>query len=505
MITTITINGSIYALVASSESQNTQIIDITDPYNPVNTSSFDHFQAFVPTENSLATAVIDGSTYALIGLEHHEDIIITNITDPHNPSNATMYSLNDLKKEFRSITTVTINGSVYLLTVSWSPTSITIANITDPYNATFASSLTPNTKYPALYGATSITTATIENSTYALVTTRYDDGGVQIINIDDPYNPTNASHVFNSDRYPVLGGARGIITATIDGSTYALVASRTHNGLQIINITDPYNPTNVSSITNGTSYPTLGGADSVTTATIGGSTYALVGAFDDDGVQIINITDPYNPTNASSITDSAEYPKLNGPLSITSTTIGRSAYALVASYLDNGVQIIGLHLPISITANNSNPVYAKAGDSLNLEFTVNKTIASGNVSILESRLNATSIIDGYDFKATVIVPSTQREEYANFTVQVTDTTGKNVSITEDDLPSNVFVDTIRPRIKLDGNASYSIFNATNPFMANVIITDGDPNYSGIFTLNRNATLDTSLFGLPTTIRYSRCR
>ena len=70
-----------------------------------------------------------------------------------------------------------------------------------------------------------------------------------------------------------------------------------------------------------------------------------------------------------------------------------------------------------------------------------------------------------------------------------------MSITEDDLPSNVFVDTIRPRIKLDGNASYSIsLNATNPFIPNVIITDGDPNYSGIFTLNRNATLDTSLFG-----------
>ena len=152
-------------------------------------------------------------------------------------------------------------------------------------------------------------------------------------------------------------------------------------------------------------------------------------------------------------------------------------------------------MPISITANNSNPVYAKAGDSLNLEFTVNKTIASGNVSILESRLNATSIIDGYDFKATVIVPSTQREEYANFTVQVTDTTGKNVSITEDDLPSNVFVDTIRPRIKLDGNASYSIsLNATNSFIPNVTITDGDPNYSGKFTLVPNATLDTSLFG-----------
>ena len=30
------------------------------------------------------------------------------------------------------------------------------------------------------------------------------------------------------------------------------------------------------------------------------------------GVQIINIDDPYNPTNASSITDGTRYPTLNG-------------------------------------------------------------------------------------------------------------------------------------------------------------------------------------------------
>ena len=71
------------------------------------------------------------------------------------------------------------------------------------------------------------------------------------------------------------------------------------NGVQIINITDPYNPTNVSSITDGTQYPVLKQAFSITTATIGGSTYALVAARSDNGVQIINITDPYNPTNVS--------------------------------------------------------------------------------------------------------------------------------------------------------------------------------------------------------------
>ena len=71
------------------------------------------------------------------------------------------------------------------------------------------------------------------------------DNGVQIINITDPYNPTNASHVVDSERYPTLDGATFITTATIEDSTYALVAASSDNGVQI-NITDPYNPINVS-------------------------------------------------------------------------------------------------------------------------------------------------------------------------------------------------------------------------------------------------------------------
>ena len=62
--------------------------------------------------------------------------------------------------------------------------------------------------------------------------------------------------------------------------------------------------------------------------------YLLV-QHNDDGIQIINITDPYNPTNASSITDGTRYPTLGGANSITTTTIGESTYALVAAYHDN--------------------------------------------------------------------------------------------------------------------------------------------------------------------------
>ena len=170
-----------------------------------------------------------------------------------------------------------------------------------------------------------------------------DDDGVQIINIDDPYHPTNVSSITDGTRYPELNGAISITTATIENSTYALVASRIANGVQIINIDDPYHPTNVSSITDATRYSTLKGAHSITTVTIGGSTYALVAASDDDGVQIINIDDPYHPTNVSSITDGTQYPVLKQAFSITTATIGGSTYALVAARSDNGVQIIRLY------------------------------------------------------------------------------------------------------------------------------------------------------------------
>ena len=87
-------------------------------------------------------------------------------------------------------------------------------------------------------------------------------------------------------------------------------------------------------------FTTLSFAFSIATTTIGSSTYALVASSGDSGVQIINITNPYNPTPASAITDGSNYTELSGAQSITTTTIGSSTYALVASSADNGVQII---------------------------------------------------------------------------------------------------------------------------------------------------------------------
>ena len=52
----------------------------------------------------------------------------------------------------------------------------------------------------------------------------------------------------------------------------------------------------------------------------------------DDGIQIIDITDPYNPIAASAITNGEDgYPNLGALSGITTVTIGSSIFALVAA------------------------------------------------------------------------------------------------------------------------------------------------------------------------------
>ena len=209
--------------------------------------------------------------------------------------------------------------------------------------------------YAELNGARAITTVTIDNKTYALVAA-WDDDGVQIIDISTPSSPTAVAAVTDDatdgegGTFTTLDGARAITTVTISGKTYALVTAQFDKGVQIIDISDPASPKAVAAVTDGDTYPELNGPFGITTATIGNKTYALVAALRDDGVQIIDISTPGSPSAVASVTDGSAYPELDGAQSITTVRIGNSTYALVAAYFDNGVQIIDISTPGSPTA-----------------------------------------------------------------------------------------------------------------------------------------------------------
>ena len=366
--------------------------------------------------------VIDGFTYALSvfsnftsagGGEYFGGVIITNVSIPDYPIVLkTITNGTDGYTKVHhptSITTATIGSSTYaLVTSASSDTSASLASlggysqtisrddgvqiidITNPSNPTAVSSITDGVDgFTELKGAASIITTTIGSSTYALVASS-DDDGVQIIDITNPSNPTAVSSITDGvDGFTELEGAIYITTTTtINSSTYALVAGQRDHGIQIIDITDPYVPFAVSSLSHGPTYSKLVDASSIATTTMDSSTYAFVTSpynhvFEASGVQIIDITNPYAPTPVSTIVDNAGgYTELDGANFITTITIDSSTYALVTARDDDGVQIINLESPMSFNTNNPNPAYAKAGDTLAFGFTANDVIASHTTQFL---------------------------------------------------------------------------------------------------------------------------
>ena len=199
-----------------------------------------------------------------------------------------------------------------------------------------------------------ITTTTIGDSVYALVASISDDG-VQIIDITDPTSPKATASVTDGvGGFDRLDGAFSVATATIGDYHYALVASLSDDGVQIINITNPASPTATASVTHDSDFDELDAPRFIVTTAIGASTYALVAAATDDGVQIIDITDPASPTATASVAHNVGgFDRLDGAYSVATVTIDGSHYALVAAEASDGVQIIDITNPASPTATAS--------------------------------------------------------------------------------------------------------------------------------------------------------
>ena len=341
-ITVATIGSSTYALVSAYDDNGVQIIDITDPFNPSPTAAMadgeDGFE-WLAGARHITTAAIGPSTYAFVSSSDN-GVQIIDITTPSSPTPAASIS-SALGTSFgnpRDLVIFAIGPSTYAL-VAGNTVGIQIINITDPFNPSLAAAMTD--WEDGVDGVRGLDTTVIGSSTYGLVA-EYGGNAFKIINITDPSHPSPVATVHDSQDVK-LDGATAVTAVTIGSSTYALVAAQHDDAIQIINITDPSNPSPVAFAQDG-----IGGFDrleypeAVAAVTIGSSTYAFVAAFL-DGIQIIDITDPSNPTPAASV---ANFDPRFGYFSlhedIAVTTIDSKIYVVTASYLGNGVPIINV-------------------------------------------------------------------------------------------------------------------------------------------------------------------
>ena len=207
--------------------------------------------------------------------------------------------------------------------------------------------------FTQLRGANAADIFTIGSKTYAIVTSlgQWDDGNNDAVQIIDISNPSAivAKDTFAHANMQYPGGVE---TFTIGAKTYAAVAGNHANGgsgttaatVQILDISDPTNIVAKDSLVNSGSLE-LNGAWYLDIFTVGSSTYAIVAGYDDDGVQIIDVSDPTTITAVDSLGHGGSV-KLDSPYSVDTFTIGLTTYAIIPSTTygsDNGsLQIIQL-------------------------------------------------------------------------------------------------------------------------------------------------------------------
>ena len=294
-IHSVQIGGHPYAVAHINN--NVAILNITNPGNI--TRSSDVFHGSV----NLAVTEIDSRHYVLAGRDPGDGFTIVDITDPSAP-----YSVANVTEGYgsgrtfdilRSITAVEIDGTHYAVTVD--SDYIVVTDITDPADPLAAGTLNIETSKDSLG---SLIFAMTWSRYWAATTCRpsaIGDGRFfTMLDVTDPSRITAGRG--DPPKFDVLDYPTDVTTIEIRGIPYALVTARDDDGLQIINMSDPSSPIPVKGVTVGPKFETLDFARHVDAAKIGDGYYALVTSISNSGIQIINITDPANPSPTASVT-----------------------------------------------------------------------------------------------------------------------------------------------------------------------------------------------------------
>ena len=351
--TTTTGSGSTYALVASYLDNAVQIIDVTDPANPVPAAAIHDgeggFEALAGG-NVVAVTKIGGSTYALVASYLDNAVQIIDVTDPANPVPAA--AIHDGEGGFEAlagpfdIEVIEVSGSTYALVACWLDGAVQIIDVTDPANPVPAAAIHDGEGgFEALAGAISIATTTTQDGTYALVAA-FTDNAIQVVDVSDPAAPVPAGVI--ADGFG-LSQPSHIDTATISGGTFAIVASYAKSYVQMIDVSDPAAPLQTAVMRDDEDgFDALLTASRVEVVAASGSTYVLVSGFNDNAVQVIDATDPAAPVPAGVIADGEDgFDGLEGASSMATVTVSDRTYVLVTGYTDDAVQIIDMTDPLA--------------------------------------------------------------------------------------------------------------------------------------------------------------
>jgi len=300
----------------------------------------------------VAVIGIGGDPHAVV--TYHTGVAIIDISDPADPDNvggldSAFTESHDTKGLLEGAFGVDVfetgGGTYAAVTSTGGHPGVLIINITDPSGPALVGNLT-RADAPLLDSPRRVDTFKMGTKTYAAVASGGGNHGIQIIDITNPSGPVAAGQLSDTDDL-LLGEASGVDTFKIGGSTYAAVASSGDGGLQLVDVSTPGSPGAAGQLKDtATDNLLLDGTRHVKVFEVGTSTYAVMTSAGEDGIQIVDITDPSGPVAAGQLSDTNDL-LLADAGDVATFTIGAYTYAAVASAADQGIQIIDVTDPAS--------------------------------------------------------------------------------------------------------------------------------------------------------------
>jgi len=375
-VDTFTIGGSTYAIVAAHQGGGgVQMINLSGlgipsgipPFSGIIASDAEadgangftelkgarHVAAYTITDATASDLSLTSTNYAIVAAHGDHGVQIIDIGVPTaivakdaeaNEANG----FDQLQGAFGVATFTISSNSTYrgAIVTGTAADSITIIDITNP-TAIFEHDVEVDdaNSFTELADPRGVDTFTIGSNTYAIIASNPDatGGGVQLVDISDPSNVVAKDAATDGvGGFTHLDGALDVDTFTIGSSTYAIVGSEGDKGVQIIDISDPANIIPLDTATDGeNNFDELDNASGVDTFTCGERTYAVVASTADDGVQLIDISDPSNIKAIHSVTDGENgVTELDNTRIVHVATVNGSTYVIATGVNDDGVQIL---------------------------------------------------------------------------------------------------------------------------------------------------------------------
>jgi len=388
-VTTFTVDDILYAIVASSFDDGVQIINLSDPENITaeDTASDGEDDGFGGTFTELKEATnvatftnSTGFPFAIVASYTDSGVQIIDLSDPSNIKAKDAASDGESDGASGTFTTLggaldvatfTVSGDPYAIVTAYDDNGVQIIDLSDPENIRAEDSARDNESdgdggtFTNLIKTQDVATFTVSNVPYAIVVSEdVTNGGVQIINLSDPENITaeDAASDGESDgfggTFTKLKGAVSVTTFTVDNIVYAMVGSVDDHGVQIINLSDPENITAKDTAGDGENdgfggtFTTLLKGHTSGFFTVDSVFYAIVVSAQDNGAQIINLSDLSNITAAGAITNGVDGFSLQDPYDLEVFTVNGNPYAITANRNGDGVQIISFSIHGSSTSDS---------------------------------------------------------------------------------------------------------------------------------------------------------